>query len=64
MNLNISPIVETPAPMEHEASTAKRREAETNSVTTPTPGQAADNPEPSPSERLYEAYRLWAFTGR
>jgi hypothetical protein len=64
MNPNISPTIDTQAPIrDHEAaSVAETRESEPDSITPPRP--AVGNHEPSPSERLYEAYRLWAFTGR
>jgi len=64
MNLNQSPTLESQAPtrdFEH-TNTAEAHEAESASHTTPGPAPA--NAELSPSERLYEAYRLWAFTGR
>ena len=55
-----------------DAQALARDHEDTTDVTTPEvepalldtsrPARAAE--EPSPSERLYEAYRLWAFTGR
>ncbi len=64
MNLNPLPTLDSKAPTrEHEETpAAEAREAESASLTTPGPAPA--NAEPSRSERLYEAYRLWAFTGR
>jgi len=64
MNLNPLPTLDSQAPTrEHEETTAAAaREDEVASPTTPGPALPGD--EPSPSERLYEAYRLWALTGR
>ena len=63
MNPNISRTIDTQAPIRdlEEELVAESREAEPDSIT---PRPSVDNHEPSPSERLYEAYRLWAFTGR
>jgi hypothetical protein len=64
MNLNPIPTLDSQPPtQEHkEAPAAEAREAESASLTAPVPATA--DAEPSRSERLYEAYRLWAFTGR
>jgi len=64
MNLNPSPTLDAQAPTrDHEETTAAAtHEYEPASVTTPNPALVVDGP--SPSERLYEAYRLWALAGR
>jgi len=64
MNLNQSPTLDAQAlARDHEATTEPAaREVESASSATASPALAGG--EPSPSERLYEAYRLWAFTGR
>ena len=64
MNLNQLTPPEAQAPTRDldEAKTSEPRESESVSPTATCPAPA--NSEPSPSERLYEAYRLWAFTGR
>jgi hypothetical protein len=64
MHLGPLPTLDSQAPTRdrEEATTAEAREAKSASLTSPSAAPA--NSEPSPSERLYEAYRLWAFTGR
>jgi hypothetical protein len=64
MNLNQSTTLDAQAPIrEHdEAKVSEPRESDSVAPITTRP--APVNDEPSPSERLYEAYRLWAFTGR
>ena len=64
MNLKQSPTLDAQAlAREHEVTTdVTTREVESAPLDTFRPARAAE--EPSPSERLYEAYRLWAFTGR
>ena len=64
MNLKPLPALDSQASTRdpEETATAETREADSARLTTP--GPATANVEPSPSERLFEAYRLWAFTGR
>ena len=64
MNLNHTPTLDAQAlARDHEDTTASvPRDVESAPLATSHPAHASD--EPSPSERLYETYRLWAFTGR
>ena len=66
MNPNESPTLDdqaqSPARDRDETAAVEAREDEPASLTIPDCAPASA--EPSPSERLYEAYRLWAFTGR
>ena len=66
MSLNHTPALDAQALSrareDTTAPTSPTRDVESAPLATAGPAHAVD--EPSPSERLYEAYRLWAFTGR
>ena len=64
MNLNVSQAIDAQASIrEHEAAAgAEAHQAAVDPIATPDSTVAGH--ETSPSERLYEAYRLWCLSGR